>query len=85
MGKEDKKQPYTKEHILQKARSALDPKVAHVIRVFGRLGLQVRQLETKELIQLFYEIYNEDTASVQKIETTNYTAVAVESVGGMTK
>ncbi len=81
MGKEDEKLPYSKEHILEKARASLDPKIAHVIRVFGRLGLQVKQLETKELIQLFYEIYNEDTASVQKIETTNYTSVSVESVG----
>jgi type IV secretory pathway VirB4 component len=81
-GKEGQKLPHSKEYILEKAKASLDAKISHVIRVFGRLGLQVRQLETKELIQLFYEIYNEDTAGTQRIETTNYLAVAVEGVGG---
>ena len=75
------KLPYSKDHILEKAKAVLGSKIDHIIRAFGRLGLQVKQLENKELIQLFYEIYNEDVSGSQKIETTNYTAVAVESVG----
>lgn len=75
------KLPYSKDHILEKAKAALNPKIDHIVRAFGRLGLQVKRLENKELIQLFYEIYNEDVTGSQKIETTNYTAVAVESVG----
>lgn len=50
--------PFPLEYILPKAKVALLPKKDHLIRLFGRLGLVTKQLENKELVKLFYEIYN---------------------------
>jgi len=50
--------PFPKEHILQKALVSLVPKKDHLIKLFARLGLTAKQLESKELVKLFYEIYN---------------------------
>ena len=64
--------PYTKEYILDKARASLEPKRDHVMRLFARLGLEVKPLTTKELIQLFYKIYNEESAPQQKIQNLDF-------------
>lgn len=48
------------EEIIQKAKTALEPKRDHVLRQLGRLSLRARQLTTSELTDLFYEIYNQD-------------------------
>lgn len=53
--------PFPKEHILQKAQISLTPKRDHLLKLFSRLGLTARQLENKELIRLFYEIYNSES------------------------
>ena len=50
-----------KEEIIIKAKATLIPKKKHLIRLFGRLGLTVKQLTTKELIRLFYQIYNQES------------------------
>ena len=47
------------ETIMEKAKIALIPKRDHVLRQLGRLGLKAKQLTTSELIELFYEIYNQ--------------------------
>jgi len=64
--------PFPKEYILEKAKASLEPKKDHLSRLFSRLGLEVRSLNTKELIELFYRIYNEETAANQKIQTLSY-------------
>jgi len=69
--------PYSKEYIVEKAKASLQPKEDHLVRLFSRLGLDIRALNTKELIELFYKIYNEDTANNQKLQNVNYTAAAV--------
>lgn len=74
---EAKELPFSKEYILEKARASLEPKRDHIIRLFSRLGLEARQTETKELIELFYRIYNEETAINQKVQTLNYNAPIV--------
>lgn len=74
--------PYSKEYILDKAKASLEPKRDHIMRLFARLGLEIKQLETKELIQLFYKIYNEDTALNQKVQTLNYNAPVVTTKSG---
>lgn len=43
----------------QKAMTILLPRRDHVIRQLARIGLKSTQLNTKELIMLFYDIYNE--------------------------
>lgn len=50
--------PFSKQFILQKAKASLFPKRDHLIRQFSRLGLQTVQLANKELIKLFYDLYN---------------------------
>jgi hypothetical protein len=50
--------PFDKNYIIEKALAALEPKRDHLVRQFGRIGLSARQLSTRELIELFYTIYN---------------------------
>lgn len=64
--------PYPKEYILEKAKSALEPRREHLMRLFARLGLEIKLLTTKELIGLFYKIYNEEVVGSQKLQTFNY-------------
>ncbi len=69
--------PFTKEYILEKAKASLEPKRDHLIRLFSRLGLEIEPLNNKELIDLFYRTYNEETAAEQKIQNVNYQAPVV--------
>jgi hypothetical protein len=64
--------PFSKEYILEKAKASLEPKRDHLVRLFSRLGLEIKPLTNKELIELFYKIYNEEVAGNQKLQTTNY-------------
>lgn len=64
--------PFPKEYILEKAKANLIPKRDHLLRLFSRLGLEIRQVETRELIELFYKIYNEETAKNQKVQSLAY-------------
>ena len=70
--KEVKDLPFPKSYILEKAKASLEPKKDHISRLFSRLGLDIRQLTTKELIELFYRIYNEDTANAQRLQSLSY-------------
>lgn len=45
----------------QKAMTVLMPRRDHTIRQLARIGLKATQLKTKELITLFYDIYNEQS------------------------
>lgn len=64
--------PYAKSYILEKAKANLEPKRDHLIRLFSRLGLEIKPLTNKESIELFYKIYNEEVVTNQKLQTTNY-------------
>ncbi|MBP9818323.1 hypothetical protein KBC75_06290 [Candidatus Shapirobacteria bacterium] len=64
--------PFPREEILDKARASLEPKKEHLVRLFSRLGLEIKQMNTKELIEMFYRIYNEETAANQKIQSLSY-------------
>lgn len=56
--KKTKGLPYPKEYILERAKTNLTPKRDHLMKQFNRLGIKTRQLSTKELVRLFFEIYN---------------------------
>jgi hypothetical protein len=75
--KEAKGLPFSKEYIMEKAKASLAPKKDHLSRLFSRLGLVIRVLSTKELIELFYKIYNEETAASQRLQSLNYDAPMV--------
>ncbi len=64
---QESKLPLPKETILKRAQANLEPKKEHIIRVFGRLGLRIKQLTTEELIDLFYKIYNEESVGIKEI------------------
>ncbi len=49
---------HTNEERAKKALTVLKPRCDHLIRQFGRLGLKAHQLDDRELLRLFYEIYN---------------------------
>jgi hypothetical protein len=75
--KKEAELPFSKEYIVEKAKASLQPKEDHLVRLFSRLGLDIKALNTKELIELFYKTYNEDTSNNQKLQSVNYTAAAV--------
>jgi type IV secretory pathway VirB4 component len=72
MGKKTQDSPFSKEYILEKAKANLAPKIDHLLRLFSRLGLEISIMETKPLINLFYGIYNQGTAGVQKVKSLSY-------------
>jgi len=57
--------PFPKDYIIKRAKMTLEPKFDHLAHQLGRLGLRARQLTTKELIQLMFELYNHDSAHGQ--------------------
>lgn len=69
--------PYSKEYILEKAKASLEPKKDHLVRLFLRLGLDIQPLNNKELIELFYSIYNEEISGNQKLQSINYSSPIV--------
>lgn len=62
-----KKLPLPKEYILQRAKTALFPKRDHLKRQLSRLGLKTNQLNSQQLTELFYEIYNLEVSESQKV------------------
>ncbi len=70
--------------ILEKARNILEPKRDHLIAQFNRIGLFARQLNTQEIIQLFYTSYNPEAAEGQQLtDTANYTTTLISTQGGV--
>lgn len=72
--------------IIEKAKNLLEPKRDHLIAQFARIGLYSRQLETQEIIQLFYLSYNPEASEGQQIaDSKSYTSplvsAQIESLG----
>lgn len=66
--------------VLEKAKSILEPKRDHLIAQFARIGLLARELETQEIIQLFYISYNPEAAEGQEItDSSSYTTPLVKA------
>lgn len=61
--------PFPKSYVLKKARVSLYPKRDHLIRQARRLGVDLRQLTTPELVSLFYSIYNPPPPPRRRKET----------------
>ncbi len=69
-----------KEQLVQDAKVALAPKREHLIKQTARLGLTTKQLTTKDLIELFYDIYNPAPTGTQRVilDSASYTTPMVE-------
>lgn len=76
-----KKLPFAKDYILSRAKTALFPKRDHLLRQLGRIGLKGRQLNTQELVELFYNVYNPTLTGERLAETEGYTKPLVEGLG----
>ncbi len=68
------------ESILQEATPDLAPKISFILKEFSRMGIKARQLGTGELIKLFYDLYNSESAQSQKMRTNmaDFSSVLVE-------
>lgn len=71
--------PFPKEYILEKAKASLEPKIDHLIRLFSRLGLEIKPLDNTKLIELFYRIYNEEVEANQKLDNFDYSTPIVNT------
>ncbi|MDP3982946.1 MAG: hypothetical protein Q8Q65_02625 [bacterium] len=73
-GSKATKLPYPIDYIVKRAKTALLPKRDHVIRQISRLGLRGQQLNTEQLIELHYALFNKDTSEGEKIiDSEQYT------------
>ena len=69
-----------KKQLLSGAKASLAPKRDHIVKQMSRIGLNVKQLTTQELIELFYDIYNPAPTGTQRVilDTQSYTTPIVE-------
>jgi len=71
--------PYPKTYILERAKMSLFPKRDHLFRQLGRLGLQAKQLNTQQVIELLYSNYNQESVGQKLSLTRDYGAPMVEA------
>lgn len=66
--------------ILEKAKVNLEPRIEHLIKQFSRIGVKTVRLNTEELVELLYDLYNPEVAAEQKaaLGTREYTTPIVE-------
>lgn len=76
-----KKLPFAKDYILSRAKTALFPKRDHLLRQLGRIGLKGKQLNTQELVELFYNVYNPTITGERLAEAEGYVRPLVEGLG----
>jgi hypothetical protein len=66
--------------VLEKAKNILEPKRDHLAAQFSRIGLYAYQLNTQEIIQLFYLSYNPEASEGQQIaESHSYSTPLVKA------
>lgn len=66
---------------LAKAKADLEQKFQELKWQFNRLGIKIKQLNTEELIRLFYEVYNPESGENEGIkqDAPGYTTAVVRS------
>lgn len=57
------------EEVLKQAKTQIEPKIEHIVKGLARIGIRAEKLGTQELVELFYDIYNPESAREQKPET----------------
>lgn len=72
---------YNVERVLKKSKPVLGPRKDFLIKEFGRVGLRAKHLNTQELTELFYELYNSETTTNQKIQSPigEFSAALIQS------
>ena len=56
--------------LLSKAQLELYPKRDHILRQFKKMGLGIRQLNTDDLIKLYYSMYDPDKFGADRLSIT---------------
>lgn len=69
LGTTSKRVSFNFEKVLSEAKVEINPKIEHVIREFGRLGIKSKPMNTQELVELYFDIYNPSSAQGQRIRT----------------
>lgn len=69
--------PIEKSKLIKKAQASLEPKKEHLKRLLGRLGLSANQLDNKKLIQLFYQIYNQESILTDNVQALSQQSAVV--------
>lgn len=66
--------------VLSRAKNIIDPRVSHVSSQMARMGVGVKVLQEKELVRLFYDIYNPTTATEEHVDESleDYVAPMVQ-------
>ena len=77
--KSPQKPPYEVDYILGKAKLTLYPRRDHLVRQLARVGIQARQLDTQELVTLFYRVYNPASYNPNLTLPEDYETTLVES------
>jgi len=79
-GRHTKRVNVNVQQAINKAKPDLLPKVEHLMGEFNRLGVKSKRLATQELVELYFNIYNPQTAQIQKIRTNvdDYKTALVE-------
>ena len=66
--------------VIEKALGVLEPRRDHLIAQFNRIGLYARQLNTQEIIEIFYNSYNPEAYEGQQItDSKDYTTAMVNA------
>lgn len=79
----EKTPDFDKYALVEKAKNVLIPRRDHMVSQFGRIGLNARQLGTKEIIQLFYSAYNFEAAEgARMVDTREYTTAVIQTDAG---
>lgn len=69
IGASNKRINFNFDTTLEKAKIELSPKVEHIMREFGRLGIKSKPMTTQELVELYFDIYNPTNTQGQRIRT----------------
>lgn len=69
LGVQNKRIGVNLDDAMKEAQTQLLPKVDHVLKEFNRIGIKVKQLNTQELVELYFDIYNPTTTHGQRIRT----------------
>ena len=66
--------------IIEKALGVLEPRRDHLIAQFNRIGLYAEQLNTQEIIEVFYNNYNPEAYEGQQItDSQSYSSAVVRA------
>lgn len=66
--------------VIEKGLGVLEPRRDHLIAQFNRIGLYARQLNTQEIIEIFYNSYNPEAYEGQQItDSKDYTTMVVQA------